>query len=281
MSSYSNLELRVKQLNKTVSISIVGWLIIGIVAYSYCNNLVQTYNSLVGRYNELANNYNELKDTNSKLWDNAFINEANCTAVTIIYYTNFSKTQQIITLSIPYEKYSAYHEKTHSYWGVANQTLPTEYITYNETAIQQIVTTIVNQTQSEEELANALLDFGQDKQHTMSIRYYPTTELKYPIETLVEMGGDCDTHSFLYATLMKAAGFKVLLLFSNETLSDGLYHVATAVHLENPPEHTLTDGYGAPFISNDEKYYFAETTLGGCVGDLPENLNLNFTMIPV
>lgn len=63
-----------------------------------------------------------------------------------------------------------------------------EYITSDETIINQIVETIKNQTQSEEELANALLDFVQYKGFTLSIRYYPTTGLKYPIETMVEMG---------------------------------------------------------------------------------------------
>jgi len=274
----------VNELSKTVAILvIVSWLLIGLVAYSFYNNLVQEYNSLVGKYNELAHNYNELRNRYFELWNNSFIHEANCTAVTIVYYTNYTTTQHSITLSVPYEKYDAYHEKDHPHWGEDNLTSSTNYITYNETIISQIVATIRNQTHSEEELANALLDFVQDKNYAMSVRYYPTTELKYPIETLVEMGGDCDTHSFLYATLMKAAGFKVLLLFSNETLSDGLHHVATAVHFENPPEHSISEYPSASFIYNDEKYYFAETTMWGSrVGDLPENFkDLTFQMVPV
>jgi len=144
-----------------------------------------------------------------------------------------------------------------------------DYITTNETIIIQIVKTIRNQTQGEEELADALLDFVQYKRFTLSIRYYPTTELKYPIETLVEMGGDCDTHSFLYATLMKAAGFKVLLLLSKDPV-DGLPHVATAIHLANSPTHSLPEYEDKFFIYNGEKYYFAETTTWNYrVGDLP------------
>jgi hypothetical protein len=130
--------------------------------------------------------------------------------VTIVYYTNNGKNQQILSLSIPYEKYDAYHKKNHPYWGENNLTSAIEYVSSNETIINQIVETVKGQTKNEEELANALLDLVQDKESALSIRYYPTTELKYPIETLVEMGGDCDTHSFLYGTLMKAAGFKVL-----------------------------------------------------------------------
>ena len=126
------------------------------------------------------------------------------------------------------------------------------------------------------------MNLVQDKGQGMNIRYYPTTELKYPIETLVEMGGDCDTHSILYGTLMKAAGFDVLLLYSNEKLSDGLYHVAIALHLENPPEYSLNKEY-LVFTYNGKNYYYSETTNANWrVGDLPPQFeNLTFQMIPL
>jgi hypothetical protein len=158
-----------------------------------------------------------------------------------------------------------------------------EYITANETIIKQIAEKIKNETQSEEEPANALLDFVQYKGFKLSIIYYPTTELKYPIETLVEMGGDCDTHSFLYATLMKAAGFKVLILLSKDPVSNGLPHAATAIHLTKPPTHSLPKYEDKIFIYNNETYYFAETTTSDFrVGDLPTLLKeVNFYTINV
>jgi hypothetical protein len=191
---------------------IIG-LLIGLYVINPYDSLVKQYNGLVSKYNELTNDYNKLNaDLNSDS-----ISEGNCTAVTVIYYTNFTRDRRSLTLSIPYEEYDAYHKKYHPYWGEDNLTLPAEYITCNETVINQIVTTVENQTQSKEELANALLDFVQNKERTMSIRYYHTTELKYPIETLVEMGGDCATHSFLYATLMRAAG-KLFFFFPTKNL---------------------------------------------------------------
>ena len=271
-------------LSKVVIVSactlIIG-LLIGLYVINPYDSLVERYNGLVGKYNDLTSDYNKLNaDQNSDS-----ISEDNCTAVTVVYYTNFTRDRRSITLSIPYEKYDAYHEKYHQYWGKDNLALPAEYITFNETIINQIVTTIENQTQSEEELANALLDFVQYKERTMSIRYYPTTELKYPIETLVEMGGDCDTHSFLYATLMKAAGFKVVLLFSNEKLSDGQYHVATAVHLDSPPIFPSSISEKALFAYNGEDYYFAETTGWarhiGEIDEVSESGNLTYQIIPV
>ncbi|MEM3828805.1 MAG: hypothetical protein QXP36_06290 [Conexivisphaerales archaeon] len=260
-------------MNKIATIMLVGILLLGIYSCWLCTeyeNLAQNYNTLVATYNKLSNS----------IFSYA---QPNCTAVTIVYYTNFSNNRQIATFSIPYETYTNYHRRPHPYWGEQNLTSVKEYIAPNEPIIQQIVEKIRNETKSEEELANALLDFVQYKGFTLSIRYYPTTELKYPIETLVEMGGDCDTHSFLYATLMKAAGFKVLILLSKEPVSNGLPHAATAVHLSNPPTHFSPAYEDKVFIYNNETYYFAETTTWNYrVGDLPTWLkDADFYMIPV
>ena len=178
-----------------------------------------------------------------------------------------------ITLSVPYGKYDSYHNKWHPAWmGDLDLSSATEYMTTNETIITEIVDTVESQTQSREELANAFLDFVQDKGHGLSIRCYPSTEYKYPIETLVEMGGDCDAHAFLFASLMKAAGFKVLLLFFDEII-EYQHHVAIAVQLENPPTNSLENIEDFHVSYNDEEYYFAETTCSNWrIGDLPPTL---------
>ena len=261
-----------------VSIVIISLLLLYTLfeRYEEYNDLIEKYNGLVDKYNELGESYKEFRD-------NIFLQvEENNTAVTIEYYTNFSRNQQTMTLSVPYEEYNASHFSPHPYWGERNLTSAINYITSDEPIINQIVETIKEQTQSEEELANALLDFVQDKQNGLSIRYYPTNELKYPIETLVEMGGDCDTHAFLYGTLMKSAGFKGLILLSKEEI-DGQPHVATAIHLENPPEKSLSQIEDKEFTYNGEKYYYTETTHWNWrVGDLPPFFsNLTFYMIPV
>lgn len=191
----------------------------------------------------------------------------NHTATTVIYYTNFGKDEHFMTLPIPYEKYENYHERPHPYFSIHGIDVAKTYITPDEPIIQKIVSTIKGQTRGEEELANALLDFVQDKRHSLSIRYYKTTELKYPIETLVEMGGDCDTHTFLYATLLKAAGFKCLMAFTEESP-----HTYVGVHLANPPSHNRQSSYHF-LTEQEEKYYIAETAAWGwMIGDIPPEL---------
>lgn len=265
--------------NTIMIIIIIISLIFGVMLY----RTFDLYENCHNDYVDLDNNFHEL-EAMPEAFRQEILNSVfgNNTAVTIIYYTNFSRNQQVITLSVPYEKYNASHFSKYPYW--SNETLESaiDYITFNESIIEHIVETVENQTQSKEELANALLDFVQDKQHGLSVRYYPTSELKYPIETLVEMGGDCDAHAFLYGALMKTAGFKVLILLSQEEI-EGQHHVAVAVHLENPPENSRPDMRNKNFTYNGEIYYYAETTMWcSRVGDIPSVFeNLTFFLIPV
>jgi hypothetical protein len=253
------------------------------IIYTLYYNCLQKNNELIVEQNKLVIQNYDLNEAYQVFRRSVLKSvEVNCTAVTIEYFTNFSNSEQLITLSVPYEKYNSTIYSNYPTWTNQNLEPAKNYITHNETIINQIVETVETQTQNEEELANALLDFVQDKQNGLSIRYYPTRKLKYPIETLVEMGGDCDTHAILYATLMKAAKFKVLLLYSNQKI-DGQHHVAIGVHLEKTPQNSQLEVEDSVFIYNGEKYYYAETTTWGWrVGDLPPKFqNLTFQMMPL
>jgi len=214
--------------------------------------------------------------------------EENCAAVSLVYFTNFGSDEQIITLSVPWEKYEYYHKRPHprciSNFNTIDDRAIAEYITSDESIITNIARTVRSKTLSQVELANALLDFVQDKRHGLSLRCYPSTntEYKYPIETLVEMGGDCDAHAFLFASLMKAAGFKVLLIFFDEII-EYQHHIAVAVQLEQPPTNSLRPIEDFSLTYNNEEYYFAETTCSNWrVGDLPPILNdVSYQIIPL
>jgi len=236
------------------------------------------YNLLYDRYLELQDNYtylyseyqlvkleyDELKSDFDLIFKSV---SSDCVAMTVVYYTGFGVERHVMTLSIPYKLYNYYVKKFHPDVTIYNLKVARQYITPNEPVIMDIVSRIKGQTSGGEELVDALLDFVQDKFYTLCVWYYPTIEFKYPIETLVEMGGDCDTHAFLYASLLKVAGFKVLLAFT----ADGT-HVVVAIHLSSPPEHNI-HGSAWYFTFNGLKYYFAETTSWGWrVSDLPEEL---------
>lgn len=86
----------------------------------------------------------------------------------------------------------------------------------------------------------------------------------YPIETLVEGGGDCEDKAILGAALLKRMGFDVKLVFL-ETADKKRSHVALGVSLKN--EKSLEGSY---WEFKGKKYFYLETTYPGWqIGEVP------------
>ena len=240
---------------------------------SMYSELNSSYADVVSEFSGLKSDYLNLKSR----WDRILQKtKTDQVATTILYYTDFGRVSNLININISYDTYRRYHEVFDHPWLAKSDAGPARaYITPDEPVIEFMVTIVKAQTNDEEELADALLDLVQDKSHVLSVRYYPTLEYKYPVETLVEMGGDCDTHAFLYATLLKAAGFRVLLLLSTDRT-----HAAVAVHLNNDPKNSATKQLRY-FTVDGLRYYYAETTSWGWrVGDLPPDMSeLTFSIL--
>ena len=83
---------------------------------------------------------------------------------------------------------------------------------------------------------------------------------KYPIETLVDNGGDCEDTSILTASLLHGLGYNVsLILFIDEHCAVGVADIEGLL--------------GTHFKHNREDYYYLETTnTGWKVGEMPEEL---------
>jgi predicted transglutaminase-like cysteine proteinase len=87
---------------------------------------------------------------------------------------------------------------------------------------------------------------------------------RYPVETLVEKKGDCEDTAILFASILDALGYEVVLLFyilDNET-----GHLSVGIH--------LGDGYGEFIEDNSGKrYYYCETTNSMYqIGEIPSNI---------
>jgi hypothetical protein len=98
-------------------------------------------------------------------------------------------------------------------------------------------------------LANFILKFVQSIPYEYDIDGKGMNEYwKLPAETLWEGKGDCEDHAFLYASLLKALGYKVVIYHLNG-------HMAVGVNLVSAPG-------GSPSYTtvNGLKYYFCETT---------------------
>jgi len=79
---------------------------------------------------------------------------------------------------------------------------------------------------------------------------------RYPIETLVDYGGDCEDTSILMAAIVDEMGYGTILI--------------------NPPHHMAVgvlggeEIYGTSWTLNGKKYFYLETTSGGRqIGEIP------------
>ena len=120
----------------------------------------------------------------------------------------FGLANHELHISVPSSLYDYYNGKTPK---LSNDD---EYATLvTPDAVQAIAENIRNLTldkpRSDEEFANAVLTLV----HQIP---YADGDLRYPVETLVENSGKCDTLSLLAASIMKAGGLDVVLLYFKE-----------------------------------------------------------------
>jgi len=117
---------------------------------------------------------------------------------------------------------------------------------------------------NEEDFANGVLMIVHQ------ITYVETTPAKYPVETIADDKGDCDLFSFIAASVMKAGGLDVVLLYYEKQT-----HMNIGVHLFSAPKDNRESVY---YVTHDGKrYYVAECTGGNWkdgwrVGECPSDL---------
>jgi hypothetical protein len=102
---------------------------------------------------------------------------------------------------------------------------------------------------NEEDFANGVLMLVHQ------IPYEETTPGKYSTETMIAGKGDCDLFAFIAASILKAGGLQVALLYYEEQS-----HMNIGVNLANPPKNARSNYY---YIQHENiKYYIAECTGG-------------------
>jgi hypothetical protein len=165
-----------------------------------------------------------------------------------------------LTVSVTPSLYDYYSNATHN---LAGDTDYSKFVT--PTAVKPIADNIQNVTQnehnSEEEFANSVLMLV----HQLT---YVESNVKYPVETIADNSGDCDTLSLLAASIMKAGGLDVVLLYYKD-----LSHMNVGVYLPYTPHHRLLSP-ATCYEYNGKEYWVAECTPGGQwqVGDQPESI---------
>jgi hypothetical protein len=161
-------------------------------------------------------------------------------------------------VSVPSSLYDYYSGKTHS---IKSDSQYAKFVTPG--SFQSIAENIWDITRdkprSDEEFANTVLQFVHQVQYAIG-------DLKYPVETLVENSGKCDTLSLLAASIMKAGGLDVVLLYHKE-----VHHINVGVYLPYEPHGTWWWLPPTGYEFNGKKYWIAECTPASewKVGDVP------------
>jgi hypothetical protein len=144
----------------------------------------------------------------------------------------------------PTEDYSVY--VTHPY--------DDEYI---NTIIQKFNFIAIEKSYTEIEKINLIISFVQSLPYTSDSVTTPFDEYpRYPLETLVDEGGDCEDTSVLTAALLDALNYDIVLVAPPG-------HMAVGVNI---------DSYGSYYDYEGNQYYFLETTGEGWeIGVIPDD----------
>jgi hypothetical protein len=174
------------------------------------------------------------------------------------FQVQFGLLSQKLYVSVPPSLYDYYHAKTHR---LADDG---EYATLvTPDAFKAIAESIRNLTcdkpRSDEEFANAVLMLVHQIPYNVS-------DVKYPVETLIENSGKCDTLALLAASIMKAGGLDVVLLYFK-----GVHHINVGVYLPYAPHTTWWWLSPTGYEFDGKKYWIAECTpaMEWKVGDVP------------
>src|SRR4030065_2004616 len=173
------------------------------------------------------------------------------------------RSMHTLYVSVPASLYDYYSNKGHFVTADGNYVKFVTSDAFKPIAedIQNVTSNLAN---SDEQFANAVLAVVRQ------VTYVKST-VKYPVEAIVENSGDCDVLSTLAASIMKAGGLDVVLLYY-KGLNPG--HMNVGVYLPHSPVYR--SGWTVPtgFEYNNKTYWMAEATSRGewRVGDKPDLL---------
>jgi len=168
-----------------------------------------------------------------------------------------------LNIAIPETLYDYYTQQSHT---LAETSDFARYVT--PYTLQPIANTLDDIYTDNEDFVNAILMIVHQIPYTAGL------DVKYPVETMTENEGDCDLFSYIAASVIKAHGLQVILLYYEQP--DDQAHMNIAVHLQHEPTDARTSIHSVTYANN--KYYIAECTGGNWqdgwrIGECPDDLN--------
>ena len=113
----------------------------------------------------------------------------------------------------------------------------------------------------DEETVNFAASFVQNLKYETEREEYPN----YPVETLVDRGGDCEDTAILTAALLQAMGYDAVLLRFSPPEEGDAGHMAVGVAVAG------VSG-GRSYSYDGQTYYYLETTSSWPLGEIPPDI---------
>ncbi len=182
---------------------------------------------------------------------------AKATSITTVYTWAYNNKLLSINHSFNQEDYNHYKNINRVYNDF------TYYL--NESASYPVIEKFANEFKiiakknnfSDWQTVECIIAFIQDMNYKNDGTYeYP----RYPIETLVEKGGDCEDSAILLEAILRELGFDCVLVSPDK-------HMGVGIALKYEIQ-------GNAFEHKNKYYYYIETTSAGWgIGDYPEHLS--------
>ncbi len=179
-----------------------------------------------------------------------------------VHYGDF-RFEHKVFVSVSPSLYDYYHGENHSLGVNFNYS---RFVTPD--AVRPIAESILNVTRNmpheEEEFANSVLMLVHDIP-------YKECPVKYPVETIMDNLGDCDATALLAASILKAGGLDVVLLYYTDMSPR---HMNLGIYLPYEPSYNTLLGAPKGLVYNNKTYYYAESTprQDWMVGEQPDSL---------
>ena len=168
-------------------------------------------------------------------------------------------------------------ERSTNYGDYAINDLDDDWLGYTATSFKE---------QAEQEgwgfldTVNFVLSFAQNVPYTGDAETTGYNEYpRYPIETIVDEGGDCEDTVVLFITILKEMGYDVaLLLFASDE------HMAAGVHVTQQFLADWDEDYSPKYYvaQNGKNYAYCDTTFPGWrPGEQPPKIKGSANIVPI
>jgi len=211
--------------------------------------LMSEYEALTEQYEQLQSEYETLLSDYEAAFGGLDISPESIPVLEKLYTWEWDGVERSVTITVPEQLYDYYSEKdryqTTDYRGYVLHPLDDQYV---EALVYEFNLIQVDEGLSDENKTDLVISFIQSMDYVLDADSKGVTEYpRFPVETLVDGGGDCEDTGILMASLLDAMGYNISLILLPDHLAVGVEVNATGTH----------------WVYDNVTYYYLETTAPG------------------